>query len=395
MSRHGADTARPGPESPDTGGLTLADLTGPIDTLPEAPPSRRSRRTRNRRRHRVRTAIVLVVVLALFGGALWGAYLVVMPVVRQAMAPTDYQGPGEGTVQVSIHDGATGRQIAHALVQARVIRTEGAFVKVLDSDARAANLQPGTFTLARHMSAADAFRRLLDPSARVASKVVVVEGARASEIFARVEQDTGISAASLAEAATAGDIGLPPGAPGIEGYLFPATYQFDPGTPPRTVLSTMVRRTTAELQAAGVPEDRWNDVLTRASLVQAEASDTDDFPKVARVIENRLAAGMKLQFDSTVHYALGSRGDQTVTTRDTQTDSPYNTYQHAGLPPAPVGQPGAQALQAVLHPADGHWLYFVTVNDDTGQTLFADTYAEHQRNVAQRTAWLAAQPKKP
>jgi UPF0755 protein len=114
-------------------------------------------------------------------------------------------------------------------------------------------------------------------------------------------------------------------------------------------------------------------------------------PKVARVIENRLAQGMLLQLDTTVNYATGKTG-LTTTDEDRANPSPYNTYVHAGLPPGPITNPGEEALRAVLSPAPGAWMFFVVVNPDTGETRFAVTAEEHQQNVALFQAWLRAHP---
>ena len=128
--------------------------------------------------------------------------------------------------------------------------------------------------------------------------------------------------------------------------------------------------------------------MTVASLVEAEARRDEDRPKVARVIENRLAQKMALQMDSTVLYGLGQVGG-VPTTEQLETDTPYNTYLHAGLPPTPIGAAGIDTLKAVANPADGNWLYFVTVNLDTGETKFTANYDEHMTNVEELKKWIA------
>ncbi len=122
------------------------------------------------------------------------------------------------------------------------------------------------------------------------------------------------------------------------------------------------------------------ELVTVASLVQAEAG-TADMAKVAAVIYNRLDEGIALQFDSTLHYADGSRGDVVASEELRNIESPYNTYKYPGLPPGPIASPGTEALEAAANPADVSSLYFVTVNLATGETLFADTYREHLGNV--------------
>src|SRR5690606_14277142 len=130
------------------------------------------------------------------------------------------------------------------------------------------------------------------------------------------------------------------------------------------------------------------EILTVASIVQAEVSRPGDFPKVARVIYNRLDQGMRLQMDSTVHYAVNHQSAKVTTTRkERQTRSPYNTYRYKGLPPGPINAPGTDALKAALSPAKGDYLYFVTVDLDNGVTKFASTLAEHNENVKEFQRW--------
>ena len=132
-------------------------------------------------------------------------------------------------------------------------------------------------------------------------------------------------------------------------------------------------------------------MVTKASIVQAEAGSAEDMAKVARVLENRLADGMPLQLDTTVNYANGKSGI-TTTPKDRANPSPYNTYVHPGLPPGPINNPGEEALRAVLNPAAGDWRFFVVVNPDTGETRFAETAEEHQQNVLLFQQWLREQP---
>jgi UPF0755 protein len=119
-------------------------------------------------------------------------------------------------------------------------------------------------------------------------------------------------------------------------------------------------------------------VIIMASLVQAEGGRLSDYPKIARVIYNRMAQSIPLQLDSTVLYGLNKYG---ILASDTQLNSPspYNTYRHKGLTPGPIDSPGNAAIQAVLHPVPGNWIYFVTVNPKTGETLFTNSQAQFQQ----------------
>jgi UPF0755 protein len=188
-------------------------------------------------------------------------------------------------------------------------------------------------------------------------------------------------------------LGLPASAKGnLEGYLFPATYEFPAKATAREQLATMVEKTVSELTKAGVAEDDMERTMVVASIIEGEVSGDADRAKVARVIENRLkdrAGPTKgfLQMDSTVHYAVKKRGKAGTTDADRRSPSPYNTYRHQGLPPGPINNPGAASIAAAAGPAEGSWLFFVTVNPDTGETRFASTVAQHQANVRLFNQW--------
>ena len=248
-----------------------------------------------------------------------------------------------------------------------MVKSADAFASAASGDPAAAGIQPGTYTLRAKMSAASALALLLDPTSRVTDRVVVREGLRASATIALLAKETGqpLSAYQAALKHPAA-LGVPAWAHGnVEGLLWPATYSFQPKTTAAQQLSTMIHLSTGQLAKAGVPDSQALKVLTIASIVQVESRATADGPKVARVLDNRLAQGTKLQLDSTVSYVTGKPGVAT-TAADRANPSPYNTYVHAGLPPGPISNPGMAAINAALHPAAGNWLWFVTVNPSTG-----------------------------
>jgi UPF0755 protein len=247
----------------------------------------------------------------------------------------------------------------------------------------------------KQMKASDALGILVDPHNLVQSAVTIPEGYRVDDIVAALSKKTGI-AQSRFEAALAkpGQLGLPSYAHGkAEGYLFPATYDFAPKTTPTQMLAAMVTRWKQALgdndletgaQALGYTPEQ---VMTVASLVQAEGRTPADMAKIARVIYNRVehpteqGTGGRLQIDATVDYGLGRPLTVGLTQEEREsTDSAYNTYVHAGLPPGPIGSPGDDAIEAALHPAEGDWYFYVTVNLRTGETKFAETYAEFQKD---------------
>ncbi|MFD3533812.1 endolytic transglycosylase MltG [Streptomyces sp. NPDC058664] len=228
-----------------------------------------------------------------------------------------------------------------------------------------------------------------EPAVEQPRTLLVPEGRRAAQIYPAVDRALGLPAGTTRKTATAPGTGLPlPAEAGgnPEGYLFPATYPVLSATTPEGLLRFMVDTAGKRFGTARVAEGARAhglsvyETVVAASIVQAEADNPEDMAKVARVVHNRLARDMELQMDSTLNYAL-DRSTVDTTYEDTRIRSPYNTYERKGLPPTPIGNPGDQALDAVISPADGDWLYFVTVAP--GDTRFTADYAVHQANVAE------------
>ena len=176
----------------------------------------------------------------------------------------------------------------------------------------------------------------------------------------------------------------------LEGFLFPETYRFSRHATPVEMLGTMVRRFRVAQGQLGLKPAATMRVVTIASLVEKEVRVTGERPLVAGVFENRLARGMPLQTDPTVIYAalLEDRWRGTIYQSDLQSQSAYNTYRHAGLPPGPIASPGMDALRAAMHPAKTDYLYFVS--DAAGHSRFSADLGEHARQV--ETYRQAAQP---
>ncbi|MFJ6893726.1 endolytic transglycosylase MltG [Streptomyces hokutonensis] len=222
------------------------------------------------------------------------------------------------------------------------------------------------------------------------TSLVIPEGWRSGQIYDAVDKALALPAGTTKKSIPKAGLKLPNDAEGNpEGYLFPATYPLKEKATPESLLSFMVNTASRKFNgapvAAGAQRNAMNvyQAVTIASIVQAEAASKADMGKVARVIFNRLERGMPLQMDSTVNYAL-NRTTLRTTTSDTRVDSPYNSYQRMGLPPTPIDNPGEDAMRAAINPPPGDWLYFVTVKP--GDTRFAATYEEHQRNVAEFNA---------
>ena len=307
-----------------------------------------------------------------------------------AISGADYAGPGHGSVTLVIEKGDDGSVIAKRLVDLGVVKTYRTVYKLLVS--RNQTFYPGSYALNLQMSSPAALDAIADPKNRISNRVTIKEGWRITVTLVALAKTTDIPESSFKSAAeNLSAIGVPTGEVSAEGWLFPATYEFDPGTDATTVLSTMVKRTKAELEKFGVAQKDWHRVLTLAALVQKEGRLTADFYKISRVFQNRISAGMHLQSDATVSYGVNG---STVSTSASDRANPngYNTYLNPGLPIGPIGAPGSIAIDAALHPAAGKWLYFCAINLATGETVFSNTYAEHQAAVRQWQAWMKANP---
>lgn len=366
------------------------DAVGAHDSSRRAPAPGRRRRV-----------VVNLVVIGLIVGMVVGAGVLVWNVAGDRIMSlinnesADYEGSGNGTeVEFTILPGDTGTDIAERLEQQGVVRTSGAFVDAVLARPEEPQFQPGTYRLQEEMSSAEALVALLDDGNRIENTLTIPEGTRETVVFELVQETYDIPVAELEKLAKKPqEFGLPEEAKSLEGFLFPATYTFSPGVGAKEVLQTMVDRSFQALDEQGVAkEDRWDTVLM-ASLVEREARLDEDFPKVARVFYNRLDIDMPLQSDATVTYWT-EQTHRASTTDDEREDenNPYNTYVHKGMIPAPISNPGDRAIKAAVHPADGDWLYFVTVNLETGETVFSNTLEEHEKAVEQWQEWMKDHP---
>jgi UPF0755 protein len=348
-------------------------------------PRRRAKRSPLLRIGAIAIALVAVVVGGILG---FNAVRGMIPDLDLGQsAPEDYEGSGTGEVLVDIPQGAGGGQIGQILYEAGVVASAEGFANVAAADPRSTGIQPGTYELAEQMSSSAALDRLVDPSARQTTGVTIREGLWTDEVFTVLAEETGNELADY-EAVDPEALDLPEAANGeLEGYLFPDTYEFSPTSSPEEQLNIMVERGNQVREELGVSADETERVMIIASIVQGEAAFPDDLPKVARVVENRLADGEPLGMDSTIHFMFQERGRAGTTEEQRKTEDPYNTYLNAGLPPGPINNPGAAAIEAALDPAEGEWKYFVTVNPDSGETVFAETYEEHLENQEQFQEW--------
>jgi UPF0755 protein len=342
---------------------------------------------------------VLLSIVVVLGGVSTAVWFNFAPQIQKVLgieAPIDYTGGGTGKVVVTIENNQIGEDVAKTLAARGVTKTSTAFYKLLLVQDPQVTFHPGSYQLKNHMSAKAALAALVDPANRVSTRVSFPEGSTVKGIIAKLanlSESTGVGRAELeAAAADHTSFGLPAEAPSLEGYLFPATYSLEPGKSAHQILQVFVTEMFKRLDAAGVAAADRHRVLTLAALTQKEGGPVADFPKVARVWDNRIAKVMNLQSDATVAYGAGSTGIETTPAQRADKSNPYNTYANPGLPIGPISNPGDQAIDATLHPTAGTWLYFVVVNCSTGETAFSDTFAQHQAANTQLGAWLKANP---
>ncbi|HEY0969383.1 MAG TPA: endolytic transglycosylase MltG [Gemmatimonadales bacterium] len=302
--------------------------------------------------------------------------------------------PGEA-VRVVVPRGASLGVVADSLERTGVIGSARMFrlyAKLTDRDR---SIKAGTYELRQGISWSELLDALTEGRGVVVT-VTIPEGmalpAVESLLVARLEVPSDSVAAVVRDSTLRARLGIP--TPTLEGYLFPATYTFVPGTSARAAVEEMVdqfeRRWrpgwTARLDSLDMTRHQ---LVTLASIVEKEARVAEERPVIAAVYHNRLDAGMPLQADPTVQYALGAHVDR-VLYKHLETDSPYNTYRNAGLPPGPIASPGTASIVATLYPVPVSYMYFVARPD--GRHEFRDTFAEHTRARAEVQRMRAARP---
>ena len=302
-------------------------------------------------------------------------------------ASLPYRGHGTSSVLVEIPRGA-GLQSTLALLEAHGIVQRFPLASIyLRITGRANDIKAGEFDFSRPMTPAQVFDKISEGDV-YHHRVTVLEGSRSDEIFATFEQAGFGSRKEFLQAFMETSLltGMDDEAADLEGYLFPDTYSLPKGTSAEAIVGLMVARfrevfRTEWIESAGDLGMSVRDIVTLASLVERETARADENAIVSSVFHNRLRKGMRLQCDPTIIYALAMRNryDGNIRKRDLRIDSLYNTYRYGGLTPGPIGNPGASALEAAVHPAETGYLYFVSMN--TGRHQFSETLEEHNRAV--------------
>lgn len=347
-----------------------------------------------------RSGCACLVVVMVFGGGFAGvSYFGYQFFQSRFGEAPDYSGNGTNdTVTITVAKGEFGSAIGQKLKAAGVVKSVDAFTAALAQHPESDQIQAGVYLLKKEMSAESAIALMLDPKSQ--NNFTVTEGERNNSVYVKIDTELGLKKGTTEDVAEKKweSLGLPEWANDnddikdpLEGFLYPSTYPVAKGMKPEAVLKEMVDLAKAKYEAfdleGAAKELKLENplqVLTVASLVQAEGNNKKDYKKIARVVYNRLepnnaeTAGL-LDFDSTVNYL---RGESKLATGSVdslrQIDDPYNTYKVYGLPPGPIDNPGDEAIEGALKPAKGDWYYFVSISED--ETLFAVTNEEHNKN---------------
>jgi UPF0755 protein len=324
------------------------------------------------------------------GGALLllvGLTTAALRIVLWASVP--YRGYGASYAIVEIPEGAAAQKALAILVDRGVVQRFPMALTYLRLTGRARGLKAGEYSFSRAMRPGEVFDKLIAGEVFY-HRVTVMEGSRSDEIISLFSRSGFGTEQELREAIRNVSLvaDLDDEAVDLEGYLFPDTYSLQKGTTPAAIVSLMVSRFREVFEPAWVESARRNgltvrEAVTLASLVERETAHPDEDALVASVFHNRLKKGMRLQCDPTVIYALAMRDayDGNIRKEDLRIDSRYNTYRYFGLPPGPIGNPGAAALHAAAVTADTDYLYFVSMNN--GRHFFSTNLKDHNRAVYQ------------
>lgn len=341
----------------------------------------------------------LVVSLVLVGGLGAAGYVGYSFYKDKFGAAPDYAGSGSGSVEVEIPKGAYGYDIGNILKKLGVVKSVDAFVSAQNENPKGKSIQAGVYLLHSEMSAAEAVKMMVDPKSQ--NLLVIPEGFRNAAVYAMVDTKLGLKKGTTEDIAKSkkSDLGLPGWASKnkdikdpLEGFLYPAAYPVTKETKPEAILEKMVSRSNEEYEKLDLEgtakkyklDGPWQ-VLTVASLVQAEGLTHEDFRKMAEVVYNRLkpdntATNRKLEFDSAFNYLTKQSKIKIKLSEIRSNPDPYNTYYHAGLPPGPISNPGDEALRATLSPTSDGWMFFISL--DGKKTDFTKTAAEHAKLTA-------------
>lgn len=344
-----------------------------------------------RRRRRGRVSLTTAIALFLLAG------LITVSVLSSTFGwfeVRDYRGEGKDPVTFSVGQGATTGQIAVALEQQGIVADAETFVESFQEEHSGDFIQPGEYELRTEMSSESAVEALMEED-EAAHYAAVAQTLRMPDVFGILSESTGIPVEEFEafEEDTAA-FGIPGRFPTLEGWLHPGEYRFPLDATAEQVLQTMVDRTRATLEDNGITDDdRAFEVLTIGSIIEFEVQP-EHYDIVAGAIENRLenpdgeTSGF-IQSDASVTYGLGRKSYDFSEEERRDESNPYNTFANPGLPVGPIGSPGDAAIKAAADPEETDYYFWVTVNLETGETKFAETYAEHLENVEEYNQWCS------
>jgi len=328
-----------------------------------------------------RRAIVITGGLLFF--ALLGGAAALAVGVNWALSPALASAP---PAIFDVQPGTSLGQVARDLESRGLIRSAIAFKWLARYRELDGALQVGEYEISAALAPSEILTRISEGRV-VTYEVVIPEGLTAVQIAPRIEAaglaDAAAFLAFASDPASAGSLGVEGAS--LEGYLFPETYRLSRGLGVREVAKVLVDqflRVWREIEPQAKSQElSMLEVVTLASIVEKETAAPGERPLIASVFRNRLKRGMRLETDPTVIYGIPDF-DGNLRRRDLENAAnPYNTYQIPGLPPGPIANPGADALRAVVNPAESEYLFFVSRND--GTHVFSKTYAEHVRAVDQ------------
>lgn len=308
----------------------------------------------------------------------------------------DYRGEGNETVNFNISEGDTLEQVGLDLANEDIVANAGRFIETFNEGHQGEFIQPGDYEMRRQMSSEAAVSVLMDEG-DPANYAAVANTLRMDDTFQILSDSTGISVDDFESAAEdTSKFGIPEEFPTIEGYLHPGEYRFPLDATADEILQEMVDRTKETLANNNVPDDQAFRVLTVASIVEFEGVPAD-YADVAGAIYNRIdrpddETNGFIQSDASVTYGLGRRSYDFSDEERNDSSNEYNTFANPGLPVGPIGSPGDESIDASANPADNDYYYWVTVNLDTGETEFAENFAQHEENVADYQSWCSDNP---
>lgn len=343
------------------------------------------KRRRRRGRASLTTAVALFLLAALITVSVLGSTFGWFEV-------RDYRGEGKDPVTFSVAQGATTGQIAVSLEQQGIVADAETFMDAYQEEHAEEFIQPGEYELRTEMSSESAIDALMAEE-EASHYAAVAQTLRMTDVFGILSESTGIPVEEFeAYAEDTETFGIPGRFPTLEGWLHPGEYRFPLDATAEQVLQSMVDRTRTTLDDNGITdEDEIFEVLTIGSIIEFEVQP-EHYDVVAGAIENRLenpdgeTSGF-IQSDASVTYGLGRKGYDFTEEERQDKGNPYNTFAHQGLPVGPIGSPGDAAIKAAAAPEDNGYYFWVTVNLDTGETKFAETYAEHLQNVDEYNEW--------